>query len=627
MCGIAGVVGDEDGTRATTAASGMRDAMARRGPDAEGLHAWANAVLAHRRLAIFDLSDAGRQPMLSPDGRLGVVFNGAIYNFKVLRLQLEERGYTFRTQTDTEVLLHGYDAWGIDGLVSKLHGMFAFALWDDHRQTLYLVRDRLGVKPLLYVQRGQTLAFASTAAALYSGGFAEALDEQAVADFLEYGFVAESRCIYDGVHKLPPAHILRFHGGRVELQQYWQPPLQGTVARPDFEEAVERAEQLFLRAVEMRLEADVPVGALLSGGIDSALVCWAISKLGGDVTAFTIGTPGDPWDETEDARQTARELGIRHQVLTAHADDFPTVNDASAAFGEPFACASALAMLRLSSVIKQEATVLLTGDGGDDVFLGYPRHLHFFAAQRVANTVPADVTSLWRTVRTVIPKHSVLRRAVHFVDYAVGGLGAVMSANDGLPTYKRLGMLSGRLTNASVEGRDLRWTMAGGRRVLDDFIAHERRNRFVGEYLTKVDGATMYHALEARSPFLDQDLWTFAASLPYSMHLRKGVLKAILREIARRNIGERVAHGQKRGFGVPVQRWITGRWRKAVEEAFNYSILDREGWINADAVLSTLAHLREGETAPIQLWNLFVLENWMKSRKFSANVRTVRLMA
>lgn len=627
MCGIAGVVGDEDVARATAAARGMCDALARRGPDADGLHAWPNAVFAHRRLAIFDLSDAGRQPMLSPDGRVGVVFNGAIYNFKDLRAQLQQRGCPFVTETDTEVLVHGYDAWGIEGLVSKLHGMFAFALWDEQQQELYLVRDRLGVKPLLYTQRAGTLAFASTAAALYSGGFAQALDEQAVADFLEDGFVAESRCIYEGVHKLAPGHILRFRQGRVDVQQYWRAPQHGFVPRISFDEAVERAEELFLRAVQMRLEADVPVGALLSGGIDSGLVCWAIARLGGDITAFTIGTPGDPWDETEDARRTASELGIRHRVLTAHAEDFPTVSELVAGFGEPFACASALGMLRLSSVIKQEATVLLTGDGGDDVFLGYPRHLHFLAAQRLANTLPADVTSLWTTVRKIIPKRSLMRRAVHFVDYTVGGLGAVISAHDGLPKYKQYGMLRGSLMNASVEGRDLRWTMAGGRRVLDEFIDYERRHRFVGEYLTKVDGATMYYALEARSPFLDQQLWEFAGSLPYDVHLRKGVLKAILREIARRNISERVAAGHKRGFGVPVQRWITGRWRKAVEEAFTYSLLDREGWINADAVLATLANLRDGDTAPIQLWNLFVLENWMKSRNFRANVRTVKATA
>jgi asparagine synthase (glutamine-hydrolysing) len=369
-----------------------------------------------------------------------------------------------------------------------------------------------------------------------------------------------------------------------------------------------------LRAVEMRLAADVRVGALLSGGIDSSLVCWAVARLGGDITAFTVGTPGDVWDETANASATADELHIRHRILEQRPENSPDVADLVAAYGEPFACASALGMLSISQVVKREATVLLTGDGGDDVFLGYPRHAHFALAQRIGSSMPRAAANAWNSMRGSVPKRGMLRRAAHLLDYASGGLAAVANAHDGLPSYRQMGMLGERLEYASIEARLLPWSPEGGRRVLDDFIEYERRTRFTGEYLTKVDGGTMYHALEARSPFLDQDVWNFASALPYSLRLRGGRLKAILREIARRRIGERVASGEKRGFGIPVQRWITGRWRAAVQETFAQSLLARDGWIRADAVLAQLRALRDGDTAPQQLWYLYVLEAWMQKR-------------
>ena len=627
MCGIAGIFGEPDPLHARDAVLSMNAAHTRRGPDGEGFYAWKTAALGHRRLAIFDLSDAGAQPMLSPDKQVGVVFNGAIYNFHELRDELEKRGYRFKSRTDTEVLVHGYHAWGVEKLVAKLHGMFAIAIWDDGKQTAYLIRDRLGVKPVFYAIRNGRLAFASTIFALEAAGFASEFDECAVAEFLEYGFISDERSVYCGISKLPAAHFLEFRNGRATASEYWRTSQPSTGPRPRFEDAVEHAERLFLNAVRMRLEADVPVGALLSSGIDSSLVCWGISKLGGDITAYTVGTPGDQWDETADARATASELGIRHRVLTTDPNISPRVSDLSSAYGEPFACASALGMLTLSRAVKEEATVLLTGDGGDDVFLGYPRHRHYFEAQRLAQAIPDAAAPIWKSLRPLVPKRSVARRAAHFLDYATGGLGAVVSAHDGLPTYKSFGLLGERFANASVAWRELPWNISSGRRVLDDFIEYERRTRFVGEYMTKVDGATMYYGLEARSPFLDQELWTFAGSLPYDLRMQGGTLKAILREIARRNIGPRVASVEKRGFGIPVQRWMTGRWRNGVEDAFRYSILDREGWIHADSVLRMLRSLREGETAPIQLWHLYVLENWIKTRARLSSVRATRATA
>lgn len=612
MCGIAGLIGSSERTAALAAVGEMVCALARRGPDGEGVEVWNEAVLGHRRLAIFDLSEAGKQPMMAPDRSVGVVFNGAIYNFRDLREELLALGYRFNSNTDTEVLVHGYREWGIDGLVSKLRGMFAFGLWDEVARKLFLVRDRLGVKPLVYAVRNGQIAFASTVRALRRGGFVSEIDERAVTEYLEFGFVTDERAIYQGAAKVPASSIVEWSDGLLRTREYWTPPAVNESHAPSFDEAVEETERLFLRAVERRLHADVPVGALLSGGVDSSLVCWAIARLGGEVTAFTIGTPGDPLDETADARSTAQRLKIAHRVLELSGTDTPDMDELVSAYGEPFACPSALGMLRVSRAVAASATVLLTGDGGDDVFLGYPEHRYLWLAQKAARSLPDAAARGWYAHRHNFPRRGPLRRAASFFDYTTGGLGAVACAHDGLPMYQRNNLLGDRLANATIPQRAIPWSSHSARNVLTEFLVYDRRMRFVGEYLTKVDGATMHYGLEARSPFLDQELWEFAASLPLDLRLHGGRLKAVLREFSRRRIDERVARGRKRGFSIPVQRWLVGRWRSAVEDAFRDSLLAEEKWVRAAPVLDQVKAAALRGSAPLQLWYLFVLESWLK---------------
>lgn len=619
MCGIAGIVGCGNTDPTNKQMGQMLSALARRGPDAEGRDAWPDAVLGHRRLSIFDLSEAGRQPMLTSDGSIGLVFNGAIYNFHELRAELEERGCSFRSHTDTEVILFGYREWGIDSLVARLRGMYAIGIWDNSRQTLFLIRDRLGVKPLVYATRAGSLAFASTVRALRSAGWVDDIDPQAIAEYLEFGYVTDSRSIYLGASKLPPASILEWTKGKATIREYWRAPA-ATETGPSFEEAVEETERLLLQAVELRLFADVPVGALLSGGVDSSLVCWAMKKLGADITAFTVGTPGEATDETVDAEATAKTIGIRHQILELTADDCPDISELIEAFPEPFAVSSALAMLRISRTIKPHVTVLLTGDGGDDVFLGYPRHQHLWLAQNIAKNLPGSLAGLWPHIRGPVQRIGPLRRAGRLLDYSTLGLSAFVQANDGLPMYWRNGILGERMDGLNVEQRQQSRPSngMGGSRVLTEFLEYERYNKFLGEYLPKVDGASMYYALEARSPFLDQELWNYGASLPYRVRLNGRRSKAILREIARRRIGERVAFGVKRGFGVPVERWMAGAWRADVEARFRDSMLEDEGWIRSGPVLKQLQQAKSAGETPKQLWRLYVLEHWLRRERSGA---------
>lgn len=619
MCGIAGIAGEPEHAIAARAVSRMISTLTRRGPDGDGTEVWNGAALGHRRLAVFDLSEAGRQPMLSTDSTLGIVFNGAVYNFRSLRNDLERLGYQFKSQTDTEVLVNGYREWGIDGLASKIRGMFAFGLWDERIRKLFLVRDRLGVKPLVFALQGKQLAFASTVRALRAAGFANEINTRAIVDYLEFGFVTEERAIYEGAQKVPAASILEWSEQGTRITKYWQLPSPGSSSL-QFDEAVEETERLLLKAVEKRLFADVPVGSLLSGGVDSSLVCWALSELGADITAYTVGTPLDHSDETADARATAAQLGIRHKTFDISPENDSGISELVTAYPEPFACASALGMLRVSLAVAREATVLLTGDGGDDVFLGYPEHRHLWFAERLARSSSRRAADLWQRSRERFPRYGSFRRIASFLDYASGGLGAVTNAHDGLPAYQREGVLGERLRGYTVDQRNIEWSHDSARNVLGDYLDFDRHTRFVSEFLTKVDGATMHYGLEARSPFLDQELWEFAASLPFNVRLRHGRLKAVLRELARRKIGERVASGRKRGFTIPVERWITGKWRFEVDAALRNSLLEKEGWIKPGSALRWLEKSAQTGSAPKQLWYLFVLESWLKSERVTSIV-------
>ena len=464
MCGIAGLVGAERPEAASQTVAAMTATLRRRGPDSEGIECWPGAVLGHRRLSILDLSALGHQPMLSEDRQIGLVFNGCIYNFLDLRKELEDQGHVFRSHCDTEVLLRGYQRWGIDDLARRLRGMYAFGVWDNRTQTLALVRDRLGVKPLVYAADDRRIAFASTVTALRAAGAAKEIDPLAVLEFLEFGHVTEARTIFREAKKVAPATILEWKAGAIKERSYWRLPEQDSRSRISFPEAVEETERLLLEAVRLRLQADVPIGALLSGGIDSSLVCWALAKLNANVNTYTVSTPGDEADEGPAAAATAQRLGVPHQTVTLAEDGGDLLEELTDAYGEPFGCSSALAMLRVSRAVKPLATVLLTGDGGDDVFLGYRVHPHLLAAQRLAGILPAFTGPLWSAVRPLAGASS-LRRAKHLLDYATGGLGAVTRAHDGLPYYAERKMLGPKLVGRELPQHHIACSAQSARRV------------------------------------------------------------------------------------------------------------------------------------------------------------------
>ncbi len=615
MCGIVGFLSDGavDGGENL---SRMMSSIARRGPDSEGRSTWPGVWLGHRRLAILDLSPAGHQPMLSEDGQVGLVFNGCVYNFLSLRRELEARGHRFHSQCDTEVLLRGYLEWGINDLAPRLHGMFAFAIWDQRTRKLFLCRDRMGVKPLLFSARGKDFAFASTAGALAAAGFTADLDPQAVLEFLDYGYVGDTRSIYRGVHKLLPGHILEWSAGQITRQSYWtlpQPVENGAVT---FEEAVEETERLLVESVRLRLQADVPIAALLSGGVDSALVCWAMKKLNANVTAFTIGSPGDADDESSAAAFTAKALDIPHQMvslLDTHDLEIETLLDA---FSEPFAAQSTFGILSLSRAIKPFGTVLLTGDGADDVYLGYPHFLNAWRAQNIANALPSFAASLWQAGRGLLPAAGPAQRLASFLDYSTGGLGAYIQRRNGLSFLANHGILGSSLASTAAPWRDVPHSLPAARRLFHDAFQYHWDTHFTGEFMPKVDGGTMHYALEARAPFLDQKLWEFAAALPVSMRLKGGVMKAIPREIVRRRIHPSIGTRAKQGFTVPVSRWLLGPktqlWDRLRSPS---SALAALGWVKAPALSAAIDRSIASGQLPGGLWHLLILDHWLERHR------------
>ena len=560
--------------------------------------------------------------MLSADRACGIVFNGAIYNWVDLRKELVLLGAQFTSHTDTEVLLIGYRHWGIDGLLVRLRGMFAFCIWDDRAQTAWLVRDRLGVKPLYFIERDGGLAFASTARALACVAPSSRLSNAAVSAVLEFGFIPDDLCIYESMRKVPAGYLVEWRvptqgtKPRAQLRRYWSQPEFGSL-RISFGEAVEETERLLLQAVQRRLNADVPVAALLSGGIDSALVCWAASKLGADIQSFTVGAPGELVDETADAAETARQIGIRHRVLSLDSSTAPNSRILAQAYGEPFPCSSAFGMLSVSELVKPEATVMLTGDGGDDVFLGYESHLHLWRAQQFSRYIPKGVAAPWHTLREAGaaergPAASQGARALRFVDYATGGLGAVESAHDSQAYFARWRLAGERLNTSARWQTPSKWSLDSARHLLQQYLNSSMERRFTGEYMTKVDGGAMWYAVEARSPFLDQDLWEFAARLPTDVKLHRGKLKAILRELVRRKIGPRVADRTKRGFSIPAERWLVTAWRHEMTDNLQDLRLAQLGFLDREATVKAWGDAQTRREAPRQLWYVHALETWLR---------------
>ncbi len=608
MCGIAGYAMGRLG--APPALDSMVDALAHRGPDDRGV--WRSADsgvgLAQRRLAIIDLSPSGRNPMAWDGGRLWITYNGEIYNFRELRRELEGEGYSFRTRTDTEVILASYDRWGVNCL-EKLIGMFAFGLWDSSSKRLFLARDRLGKKPLYYSVYGGRLVFASELKAILADpDFPSKIDPDSLSLYLRYGYVPSPRSIFQAVRNLPPAHYALYEKGKLAVERYWDPVAiaLGERFRGDEREAEEELERLLTEAVRGRMIADVPLGAFLSGGIDSSLIVALMQEQSArPVRTFTVRFDNPEFNEADHAAAVAKHLGTEHHEETCSTAEMLGLVDAVAdQLDEPFADSSAIPTYLVSKITRRHVTVALSGDGGDELFFGYPRY-HAEARQGWLLNAPRPLRLLAAGLAGSVARRRFQRAAQVLRTDSVDGYDRFVT----LWSPAEVARLTRR---PAVENAVYRQTLE---RV--EPIPRRERPPVVDlvtylpeDILTKVDRVSMAVSLETRCPLLDHRVVGFALRLPLEMKWRGGRGKWLPRRILYRRVPKELLERPKMGFGVPLTDWFRGPLRASMEERIAGAVLEDLGLdpTPARAVWGDFLSGRSHRTD--LLWSLYALMLW-----------------
>jgi asparagine synthase (glutamine-hydrolysing) len=610
MCGIAGWVGEVGADGETLRR--MCDAIVHRGPDADGaLLVPGRVALGFRRLAIIDLK-TGDQPIANETATVQATCNGEIYNFRRLRPELESRGHEFRTASDTEVIAHLYEERGVDCL-QALQGMFAIALWDERAQRLLLARDRLGVKPLYWAPVGDGLLYASEPGAILASGLVEARpDPRALADYLTLQYVPPPRSGFEGIRKLAPGERLVYEDGRARIERYWQLDFEKKGQESE-EETLERLDALLGEATRERMVADVPLGAFLSGGIDSSLVVSYMAEASSRVKTFSIDFPEAGFSEGEHARRVAGIYGTEHEDRLLEPAIVPLVAEAVRHAGEPFADSSAIPTLLLSKMTRENVTVALSGDGGDEAFAGYRRYLVARFADRLgAATGPAHLLEQSGALSLLPSRAEQLRRAARAFAMPAGDRYASMMSHF---APSELASLSTPGFREAIGGEPSAWeetlrppALAG----VDRYLALDTATYLPGDLLLKVDRMSMATALEVRSPLLDYRVHEFAAALPERMKLRGRTTKWALKELAgRRGLPADLVHRRKQGFGVPVGAWMRNELRGWVEDLLLDPGSLGRGYFDPDAVRALVgAHLDGTTDNTYRIWNLAVLELW-----------------
>jgi asparagine synthase (glutamine-hydrolysing) len=632
MCGIAGAVSAATQPIDPEVVRRMCEAIRHRGPDDEGyyfsgvsetgfesqFHGAASVGLGMRRLAIIDLN-TGHQPIHNEDQSVWVVLNGEIYNYRELRKELEARGHRFSTESDTEVIVHAYEEYGTD-VPKRLRGMFAFALWDARRQRLLLARDRVGKKPLLYSINAGRLAFASEFQALLAHpDVGREVNPEAIADYLSFLCVPAPQTAFRAIQKLEPAHTLVWQNGEVKIERYWSLDFKSKIEISEVE-AGERVIELLREAVGVRLMSDVPLGAFLSGGVDSSAVVALMSELSPTrVKTFSIGFDEKDFSEIHHARRVAEAFDTEHHEFVVRPQAIEVLPTLVRHYGEPYADSSAIPTYYLAKMTRQHVTVALNGDGGDEAFAGYER----YAAMRLAN----GYQRLPRFIRKQV------------VERALGAIPVAGASRSRVARARRFASVM----NRPAGERYLRWTSAfndelklelctrdflartsaalrhvapwfagnGEIDIVDRALAADTFNYLPNDLLVKVDIASMAASLEARSPFLDHHVLEFAASLPASLKLRRLTTKALLKRALRNLVPAENLTRAKMGFGVPIGHWFRNALKGYLTDTILSERARRRGYFNA-AVIQHLVneHTSGKRDYAHQLWTLLMLELW-----------------
>ena len=623
MCGICGkLYHSKDRTVEGELLRSMASVINHRGPDDEGIYVKGNVGLAHKRLSILDLSPAGHQPMSNEDGSIWIVFNGEIYNFLDLREDLIRKGHTFVSQTDTETIVHLYEEKGVE-CVHDLRGMFAFAIWDENRERLFCARDRAGKKPFVYAHNKEGLFFASEIKSLLRDPLVgKSLDHRAIHHYLTYQYVPSPLSIFKSIKKLPPAHILIYEKGDIAVKRYWNLSYQNKLHLSSVEDYGERFRDLFEEAVKIRLRSDVPLGAFLSGGIDSSLVVAVMSRLMDQpVKTFSIGFEEEEYDEVRFARLIAEKYRTDHHEFTVKPDAVTILPKIVWHYNEPFADSSAIPTYYVSKMTRDFVTVALNGDGGDESFAGYERYVADKLADYYRKVPPFVREGIVRRVVDKLPHSTNRRNFFRRLKRFVKGISEVPERR-----YVRwicffdnemkddLYTASFKELNHECDSVDLtvKWyEQADAEQFLDRTLFVDVMSYLPEDLLVKVDIASMAHSLEARSPFLDHKIMEFAASLPPDLKLRGIETKYLLKQTLSDLVPREILHRKKMGFGVPLDVWFRNDLREMAYDVLLDQKSVERGYFRKEYVSKMLdEHVSRLYDHSYRIWALLFLELW-----------------
>jgi asparagine synthase (glutamine-hydrolysing) len=618
MCGIAGQARCDGRAVDQALLERMCEALKHRGPDSRGIHRENGVGLSIQRLAVIDLK-SGDQPIYNEDRSVAVVLNGEIYNFQELRRELEAKGHSFRTQGDTEVIAHLYEEDGVD-CVRRLHGMFAFAIWDASNKRLCLARDRLGKKPLLYAQRGEALSFASEMASLLQDPeVPREVDPEAIDAFLAFQYIPAPLTAFTSVRKLPPATTMVWQGGQVELSRYWNLTYRPKQKVKDVRDTYEQIREHVMEAVRRRLISDVPLGAFLSGGVDSSAVVAAMAQLSSQpVKTYSIGFEDSAFNELPRARKIAERYATDHHELIVEPKALELIPKIVQHYGEPFGDTSSVPSFLVSDAASQHVTVALNGDGGDENFGGYHHYVANLTIERFA-AIPRPlrkaIGAMGAATREQGPPRKLLNRARRFAKQLA--MSGSERHQHQMSHQFRERIYSDQFRQVVSDYTPLEllaqsWRDGSGTDLVDLMLEVDVNTILPDDLLPKIDIATMAYGLEARSPLLDHELMEFAATLPTELKIRGTETKVAFREALRPWVPSEILDGPKGGFNLPVvTSWFRGHLRGWVEDI----LLDRRaidrGYFRESAIRQLIEEHGSGKADNSQaLWQLVMLEMW-----------------
>ena len=620
MCGIVGLVRNDGKPIDEGLLARMNEAIRHRGPDEDGFYVNGSVGLAMRRLAIIDLK-SGQQPIHNRDRTAWIVFNGEIYNYLELREKLEKLGHTFYTNSDTEAIVHAYDQYGSD-CPKHLRGMFAFAIWDERTQELFLARDRVGKKPLLYAEVNGQLVFGSEfSAILLHPDVSKEIRPEAIDCYLSFMCVPAPLTAYRAIKKLEPGHSLRWRKGEVKTERYWQPDFSKKLDISE-EEAGERAIEILRDAVKVRLMSEVPLGAFLSGGIDSSAVVALMSQESSEkVKTFSIGFEEQDFSELQHAKRIAEHVGADHHEFIVRPDAVEILPMLVEHYGEPYADSSAVPTYYVARETRRHVTVALNGDGGDESFAGYERYIAMGLTEKYRKVPAFFRESLIKEAVNRIPTSPIRKSTVNSAKRLLEVVSKPrvnrymhwMSVfNEGLkePLYSdAFRQQTDRAFAASF--LDTWFKKANGNGPVDTLLLTDLMTYLPNDLLVKVDIATMAVSLEARSPFLDHHVIEFAASLPERLKLRRLTTKYLLKKVLRRLLPAENLDRRKMGFGVPIGHWFRGKMQPFLREVVLSDKALRRGLFKPEMVKQLVEqHTRSERDYSHQLWTLLMLELW-----------------